>query len=212
MTFTYTARTIPPARDQNQQRHANPARGGHMNLLLAFAPFILFVAVEHLVGIQAGLIAGAAAAAVLLARDLLKPGRSVKLLEIGTFLLFGGLSLLVPTIGGDWSIAGVRLRVDAGLLLIVLLSMVFGRPFSLQYARESVDRQQWDSPEFVRTNYVISAAWAVAFGVLVLADVVMDFMPGLPTAGSVLATVLALVAAAWFTGWYPQHHQVARRT
>jgi hypothetical protein len=37
-------------------------------------------------------------------------------------------------------------------------------------------------------------------------------MPGLPTAGSVLATVLALVAAAWFTGWYPQHHQVARRT
>jgi hypothetical protein len=90
--------------------------------------------------------------------------------------------------------------------------MVFGRPFSLQYARESVDRQHWDSPEFVRTNYVISAAWAVAFGVLVLADVVMDFMPGLPTASSVVVTLLALVAAAWFTGWYPQQRRVARRT
>lgn len=183
-----------------------------MNLLLAFTPFILFAVVERLFGIQAGLAAGAAAAAVLLARDLLKPGRSVKLLEIGTFLLFGGLFLLVPTIGGEWSIIDVRLRVDAGLLLIVLLSMVFGRPFSLQYARERVDRQHWDSPEFVRTNYVISAAWAVAFGVLVLADVVMDFMPGLPAAGSVAATVLALLAAAWFTGWYPQHHRRIRPT
>lgn len=101
-----------------------------MNLLLAFAPFIIFVVVERLFGIPAGLAAGALTSVALLVRDLLTPGRSPKLLEIGTFLLFGGLTLLQLAIGEQWSIADVRLRVDAGLLLIVLLSMVFQRPFS----------------------------------------------------------------------------------
>lgn len=183
-----------------------------MNLLLAFAPFIVFAVVDRLASIPAGLAAGAVAAAALLIRDLVTPGRSVKLLEIGTFLLFGGLTLLELAIGEQWSIADVRLRVDAGLLLVVLFTMVLGRPFSLQYARERVAREHWEDPDFIRVNYVISAAWAVAFGVLVLADVVMDFLPGLPRAGAMATTVAALAGAAWFTDWYPQQHKVAKRT
>ena len=56
-----------------------------------------------------------------------------------------------------WSVVGVRALVDAGLLLIVLVSMAIGRPFTLQYAREQVAPEFWNSPEFVRTNYVITA-------------------------------------------------------
>jgi hypothetical protein len=187
-----------------------------MNLLLAFSPFIVFVVAERLFGIPPGLAAGALTATALLVRDLLTAGRSPKLLEIGTFLLFGGLFLLQLAIGEQWSIADVRLRVDAGLLLIVLMSMVLQRPFSLQYAREDVqrrvDRQHWDSPDFIRVNYVISAAWAIAFGVMVLADAVMAFMPEIPHIGSVAATVLALAGAAWFTDRYPEQHRRARPT
>jgi hypothetical protein len=183
-----------------------------MNLLLAFTPFIVFVVAERLFGVQAGLAGGALIAAALLLRELLGPGRSLKLLEIGIFLLFGGLSLLVLVMGEDWSIADVRLRVDAGLLLIVLFSMVLGRPFSLQYARENVEHRYGDSQEFLRIHYVISAAWAAAFGVMVLADVVAAFVPDLPQAGSVLVPALALAAAAWFTGWYPEQRHPIKQT
>jgi hypothetical protein len=188
-----------------------------VNLLLAFAPFIVFVVGERLFGMPAGLDGAALTAAALLVRDLVTQGRSPKLLGIGTLLLFGGLALLVPLVGGEWSIADLRLRVDAGLLLIVLLSMVLGRPFSMQYAREDldhpVDRQHRDSPEFLRIHYVISAAWAAAFGVLVLGDAVMAFMPtALPEAGSVLVPALALAAAAWFTVWYPEQRRAAKPT
>lgn len=178
-----------------------------MNLLLAFAPFVVFVIVERLVSVPAGLAAGAVAAAALLVRDLVTPGRSVKLLEAGTFLLFGGLALYALTFGAPWSIAAVRLRVDGGLLLIVLATMALGRPFSLQYARERVALDQWGHPDFLHVNVVISAAWGAAFAVLVLADVVMAYVPALPHAGGVVATVAALWAAAWFTGWYPEQHQ-----
>jgi hypothetical protein len=184
-----------------------------MNLLLAFAPFIVFVIVERLAGIAAGLGAGAAVSAFLLIRDLLTPGRGIKLLELGTFFLFGFLTLYALAMHPQWSIAAVRLRVDAGLMLIVLASMALRQPFSLQYARESVARQHWGSPAFLHSNYVISAAWAAAFGVLVLADIAMAYMQALPHAGGVVATAAALAAAAWFTGWYPeQRHRAHGQT
>jgi hypothetical protein len=182
-----------------------------MHLLLAFAPFILFVLIERLAGIPAGLAAGAAASAFLVIRDLLTPGRGIKLLELGTFFLFGLLTLYALAFNPPWSIAAVRLRVDAGLMLIVLASLALRQPFSLQYARDSVDRAHWDSPAFLHVNYVISAAWAIAFGMLVLADIAMAYVPALPHAVGIVVTVVALYAAGWFTGWYPERQRVGER-
>src|SRR5689334_12198735 len=58
-------------------------------------------------------------------------------------LLFGGLTLYAVLEEPTWSVIGVRLCVDSGLLLIVLVSMAVGRPFTLQYAREQVAREFW---------------------------------------------------------------------
>lgn len=181
-----------------------------MGMLLAFAPFIAFVVIERVVGVPAGLAAGAIVSAVLLLRDGLSSTRRVKVLEIGTFLLFGGLTLLALMPGTEpWSIAAVRLRVDAGLLLIVLATMAIRRPFTLQYAREQVSPDLWNSAEFVRTNYVITAAWAAAFAVMVVADFALIYMPALPHSVSILATVAAIVGASKFTDWYPQRDRAA---
>jgi hypothetical protein len=103
-------------------------------------------------------LAGAAVSAVMLLRDWVTPGRTPKLLQIGTTLLFAGLALYSRMGGPQWSIVGVRLRVDTGLLAIVLASMALGRPFTLQYAREQVAPALWNSAVFMRTNYVITGA------------------------------------------------------
>jgi hypothetical protein len=178
--------------------------GELMGILLAFAPFIVFALVDRVVGPTEGLAAGALVSAGLLARDWLTPGRSAKILEIGTMLLFGGLTLYAVLGGATWSVIGVRLCVDAGLLLIVLVSMAAGRPFTLQYAREQVAPEFWDSAEFVRTNYVITAVWALAFAVMVVAELALLYVPGMPPRAGIIAVVLALVGAVKFTGWYPE--------
>jgi hypothetical protein len=177
-----------------------------MGILLAFAPFIVFAVLDRLVGATTGLIAGAAVSAAFLLRDLVTPGRTPKVLEIGTVILFGVLAVYA-IFGGATSIVGVRLPVDAGLLLIVLASIAIREPFTLQYARETVAREHWGSAEFIRTNYVITAVWALAFGVLVVADLVLLYAPELPPRVGIIATVLALVAAVKFTGWYPEHER-----
>ena len=174
-----------------------------MGILLAFAPFLAFALIDRLSGPTEGLIAGAVVSAALLLRDLIQ-GRTAKVLEIGTAILFGGLALYALLGRPSWSVVGVRLVVDAGLLLIVLASLVMRRPFTLQYARERVAPELWGEPEFVRTNYVITAAWALAFAVMVVAELVLLYVPDIPPRAGIVAIVLALVGAVKFTGWYPE--------
>ncbi len=175
-----------------------------MGILLAFAPFIVFAVVARLIGSVQGLIAGAVTSVVLLLRDWIGRHRFPKILEIGTAILFGGLSLYAILAGPNWSIVSVRLRVDVGLLLIVITTLILGKPFTLQYAREQVPQSLWDAPQFIRTNYVITGVWTGAFLILVLADLILVYRPDLPPTIGILATVLALAGAIKFTQWYPE--------
>jgi hypothetical protein len=117
-----------------------------MAILLAFAPFIVFAVAERLAGPVVGLTLGALVSLALLVRDWVTQGRSPKILEIGTALLFCGLAFYALFGTASLSVIGVRLCVDTGLLLIVLVSMAVGRPFTLQYAREQVASEFWTNP------------------------------------------------------------------
>ena len=181
--------------------------GVTMAILLAFAPFLVFAVVDRALGPTEGLVAGALTSAALLIRDWLSADRTPKILEVGTLLLFGGLALYALFGGPTWSVIGVRLCVDAGLLAIVLASMVVGRPFTIQYARERVSPEVWSSPEFLRTNYVITAVWALAFGIMVVAELALLYLPGMHPRVGIVAIVLALVGAVKFTGWYPERRR-----
>jgi len=173
-----------------------------MGILLAFAPFLAFAAIDRLLGPTEGLVAGALVAIALLLRDALA-GKSVKVLELGTAILFGLLAAYALVARPAWSVIAVRLMVDAGLLLIVLISIAIRRPFTLQYAREQVAPELWAHPTFVRTNYVITAVWGAAFAVMVAAELALLTIPDLPPRIGGVAIVLALVGAVKFTGWYP---------
>jgi len=176
-----------------------------MGILLSFAPFIAFALLSRVLPVAGAVFAGAAVAVALLGWDWLVRKRSVKILEAGTVLLFGGLGLLLLVIGGDWSIVEVRLVVDAGLMVIVLVSMLVRQPFTVQYARERVPAEVAASPQFMATNYLISGVWALAFVVMVIADLIMVFMPEVPLSVGVRVTIAALAGAIWFTSWYPKH-------
>ncbi|MGS1108689.1 hypothetical protein ACVCNH_20695 [Achromobacter anxifer] len=175
-----------------------------MNILLAFAPFIVFVIIERTVGVLEGLAAGAFVSAGLVLRDWLSPERRIKILETGTLLLFTGLTLYAPMADGDsWTIAQARLRVDAGMLILVLLTLVLRRPFTLEYARETEPEYVWKNRRYARMNYAVAAAWALGFATMVAADALLLYRPQLPQAIAIAVTVAALAGAMKFTAWYP---------
>jgi hypothetical protein len=180
-----------------------------MGILLAFAPFIGFAVIDRFVGSTEGLIAATVISMALILRDYFTPNRAPKLLEIGTLILFGGLTFYALLANPGWSVIGVRLCVDTGLLLIVLISIAARRPFTLQYAKEQVAPEFWNTPEFVRANYTISAVWALAFLVMVIAELALLYLPNLPRGIGIIAIILALVGAMKFTGWYPERQRSA---
>ncbi len=61
----------------------------------------------------------------------------------------------------------------------------------------------WDTAEFKRINYVLTAIWAITFAIVVGADLLLVFAPHVPARVGVIITIAALVGAVKFTGWYP---------
>lgn len=173
-----------------------------MGILLGLAPFIAFFVLMRLVSPLAGLAAGFVVSLVLGVRVWWR-GETVKILEIGSLILFAGLTLYTLIAEPEWSVATVRLVVDAGLLAIVLVSLAIGQPFTLQYAREQVPKAFWAAPRFLRANRMITSVWAAAFAVLVAADAAAEYVPVIPLTVDVVASILAIAGAIAFTSWYP---------
>jgi len=172
-------------------------------MLLAFAPFITFAVLNHFITPTAALTAAALVSLGLIMREMVL-GRSAKIIEVGTCVLFGGLAVYAHLSNANWPIVGVKLAVDIGLFAIVLFSLAISRPFTLQYAREQAPQELWESPEFVRTNQVITLVWLAAFAAIIVADLILLWMPDVPHKVSILLTIAALYGAFKFTVAYPE--------
>ncbi len=173
-----------------------------MRLLLALSPFLIFIALDRLVSVEAGLFAAVGTSAVLLLIDSFLRRKRAKILEVGTLVLFSVLAAYVSLSGVQWSIASIRLAVDSGLLLIVVGSMLIGQPFTIQYARESLPPQMWRDPDVIGANYVLTIAWAVAFAVMVAVDVAWVLVPGFSPTVVLVVSCVALFGALRFPRWY----------
>ncbi len=175
-----------------------------MNVLIAFSPFVAFALLERFIGVAAALCAAAAISSILVVRDAASRGRRVKLLEVGSLALFGGLALLAFATGAAWPVLQVRLWVDLGLCALILLSIAIGRPFTLAYGRERVSAEVATTERFARTHRIVSLAWLAAFIIIVLADAVMLYFPTVPLRIGIGVTIVSLVAAYKFSAWYPK--------
>ena len=175
-----------------------------MNILLGFAPYIALFLFMRAGSIDAGLWAAFVVALLIAGRNWKSSG-SLKVLEAGTVLLFAALVVFTAAQHWKWTVMAVRLAVDAGLLAIVLVSLVIGRPFTLQYAREGVAEQYWHTPLFLTINRRITSVWAGAFAALVVAHTAVLFGPLVPWWLDIVVTIFALAAALTFTGWYPEY-------
>ncbi|MEU8502444.1 hypothetical protein ACIP46_39705 [Streptomyces lavendulae] len=188
---------------------SGPVSGILENPVVGMAPWIIF---SLLVGpgrfeIAVGIALASAVALVVLGR-VVHRGSSWKLLEVADVVFFAAMAV----VGALASAGTLRwLETYAGevanltLTVIAFGSMAVGMPFTLQYAREQVDPSLWHSPAFLRTNYVITGVWGLAFLVAALAGAYGDLVLHNPNniwTGWIIQ-ILAIVAALRFTVWYP---------
>jgi hypothetical protein len=70
-----------------------------------------------------------------------------------------------------------------------------------------VDTETAKLPGFMKSNYIITWAWTAAFLLMVMANVLMIYVPGLPFWSGLAIVFAARNTAVYFTRWYPQHRR-----
>ena len=177
-----------------------------MMIFLILAPFGAFAALMLVTSAAVSLFASAAICLLVVAYDILH-GRSIKMLGAGSAVLFATLGGYITLVDSSWSSSAVKLTVDCGVLAIALLSLAIRRPFTLQYAREVVDAETAVLPGFRRVNYILSTAWTVAFLLMMIANALMIYVPGLPLWSGIVIAFAARNTALYFTKWYPEYRR-----
>ncbi|MEU6310429.1 hypothetical protein [Streptomyces sp. NPDC047014] len=186
-----------------------PVAGFLDNPVVGMAPWIIF---SLLVGpgrfeLAVGL-ALAAVISLIALTHLVNRGSSWKLLELADVVFFTALAVIgalaspgtlkwLETYAGELS--------SIALAVIAFGSMAVRMPFTIQYAREQVDPALWHTRGFLRTNYMITGVWGLAFLIGAAAGAYGDLVLHNPNniwTGWIIQ-IMAIVAALKFTVWYP---------
>ena len=128
-------------------------------ILLSFTPFAAFTLLGHFASVELGLWAAAVLALGLVLSDWLRPGGSIKVIEAGSAAIFCALALYSLTVKSPEGLTPVRMLANGGLFFVSLLSLANGKPFTLQYSRETASTKALNSPMFLKENYRVAGVW-----------------------------------------------------
>lgn len=172
------------------------------DILRGFAPWIIYFAFSDPERAQLGAIF-----AVVLTLVLGWPGlKRRKLLDWVTLLFFVALSFMLSLNSAD--IIARYAFVAAGLTLAAtaLGSVAVGRPFTLQYAQDTVPQEQQSSPIYFTINRGISTFWGISFLLqATLSALYLNEIGSATLMNEILPNTLTLatiIFTARFPNWY----------
>ena len=177
-----------------------------LTLFLILAPYGAFASLMLVVSATVSLAAAAVICLATITIDVVR-GRTIKLLPAASAVVFAGTAVYLNVFDPSLGSSKVRLAVDAGIFAISIGSILIRYPFTLQYALESVPAETAAMPGFLRANYIITAAWTAAALLMMLSNMAVLYIPGLPIWLSLLVAVAARNSAVLFTKWYPQYRR-----
>jgi hypothetical protein len=175
-----------------------------MTIFLILAPYAAYAFLMLVTSAAVSLFASATICLSVIALDVAR-GHQIKILGAGSVIVFTAVGCYVTLVEPGVSASAVKLAVDIGIFLISLTSILIRRPFTLQYAREAVDADTAVLPAFVRANYIITWAWTGSMLLMMIGNVAMIYVPGLPLWSSLLIAFAARNCAVYFTKWYPEY-------
>lgn len=207
-----TARGQAPAED------AVAAKRGGGGTLASFAPWIAYWILAGNVDLRIALLVAAVIAALNTLQGM-RGGRAPKVLDVGSVLAFAVLFVVAFVADEALLQRWMQPLTNGALCLIALASVLIGRPFVLQYAKEEAPPEIWGEPLFLRTVNVITWVWIAAFAVMTVSSAVPPLLDASATMqdeanalGALFYWILpaiALAGAMLFTKWYPERVQRA---
>ncbi|MEV7189711.1 hypothetical protein [Kitasatospora sp. NPDC093102] len=172
-----------------------------MTYVRGTAPWIVFALLSE-VGWQWGALSGFLVAAWTVLHSHAKGTPAAALImEISGVLYFAALAAVAfcrPHSSLDTFNGGLSF---AWLALVAWGSLVWRRPFTLPIARTRTPKELWSTPQFLRTNMIVTSVWAVSFTVSAT-SVGWCEATGAGALPRAVCQLLCLIAGAVFTVRY----------
>ncbi|MEI6621542.1 MAG: acyl-CoA thioesterase/bile acid-CoA:amino acid N-acyltransferase family protein [Actinomycetes bacterium] len=103
---------------------------------------------------------------------------SLKVLELGTAIAFAVLAIVGLLAGQVFVARWIQALGNGSLMIIMLVSVLINKPFTLQYARDAVPRDLWDKPGFLAVNKFMTWMWVWAMGFMTVCSLVPPIVQG----------------------------------
>lgn len=134
------------------------------NLVLGFLPwFIYFSGAGY--GNE-GLTFGIIGAIISIFIFNFKAIKRKDILDLCTVVFFIFLLIVGVFMKHPWFVKNAYWFSTLILTLIILLTIIIKKPFTMTYAKESVPEEFWDGELFIKSNYYISTAWLICMAAI----------------------------------------------
>jgi uncharacterized membrane protein len=175
------------------------------NPVASFVPWIIFwVVADSRSTWEYGALGALIASLVLLVPDLRK--RKVKMLDAATVAFFAAMTIagiIVSPHDGAWLDRWAN-TISSGVLGVLVLVTLPFRPFTEDYAREQTPPEIWNTPEFRRTNQVITLVWGVVFVGTAICGAIAASSPSSSDWTNWILPIALIVLGFKFTERYPE--------
>jgi len=179
---------------------------------VAFLPWIVYWTLVGNVPFRVAVLVAFALSLAVAGLSLLH-GQRPKVLEIGNTVVFAVLTVLTLVTDDHFLERWLQPLSNAGLFAIALASVLIGRPFTLDYARDSVPVETQQTPGFLFVNRVTTWVWVAAFAVMTVSAFIPPLVEGdatirdadapLSIVGYWVVPFVAMGLAGIFSFWFP---------
>lgn len=133
----------------------------------------------------------------------------LKLLDVATVVFFAALTIaaIVTSRHDVAELDKYSQAISSGALGVIALgSIIFGHPFTVDYAKEEAPPEAWHTAAFKRINLVLTSVWTVVFLVCGALGLIAETVgpKGLRDWLNWYIPIVLIFIAFRFTKWYPQ--------
>lgn len=169
--------------------------------IVAWIVYGVTTARGHWVG---GAIGGLAIFTIILAREYRRD--AVKLTDCVSAAFFAAAAI-VAALAGPALFQHYNVFMIWGIFAAVAwITLLIGRPFTLQYAREQAPPEIWDHPLFMRLNVILTAVWCGILTVNTLFGFVA-YLTGRLLSFGLLIPLTMMILGFVFSARYPKRFE-----
>ncbi|OGN75684.1 MAG: hypothetical protein A3G30_06105 [Chlamydiae bacterium RIFCSPLOWO2_12_FULL_49_12] len=126
------------------------------------------------------------------------------LLEWGSVLFFFIGTFNAHFVGNSYLTQHFSFCMSLFFVAAAGISLLIGKPFTLQYAKLETDSKSWDHPLFLRINQIMTGGLGIIFLGVFLVNLYRYFHPGILNGRLVwiIAILLKIIFVYRFPNWY----------